>query len=65
MYADDTNISTSSKNPLQLVEHLKSELEGLIDWLRQNKLSLNVAKCEYMFIGNDKLLSKISDIGNS
>ena len=35
-----------------------------MDWLRQNILSLNVAKCEYMFIGNDKLLSKISDIGN-
>ena len=35
-----------------------------MDWLRQNKLSLNVAKCEYMFIGNDKQLSNISDIGN-
>ena len=35
-----------------------------MDWLRQNILSLNIAKCEYMFIGNDKQLSKISDIGN-
>ena len=35
-----------------------------MDWLRQNKLRLNVAKCEYMYIGNDKQLSKISDIGN-
>ena len=35
-----------------------------MDWLRQNKLSLNVAKCEYMFIGNDKQLCKISYIDN-
>ena len=34
-----------------------------MDRLRQNKLSPNVAKSEYMFIGNDKQLSKISDIG--
>ena len=43
MYADDTGISASSENPVQLIEHLKRELEGIMDWLRQNKLSLNVA----------------------
>ena len=64
MYADDTSISASSENPVQLVEHLERELERVMDWLRQNKQSLNVAKCEYLFIGNDKQLSKISDIGN-
>ena len=35
-----------------------------MDLLKQNKLSINVAKCEYMFIGNDKQLCKISYIGN-
>ena len=35
-----------------------------MDWLRQDKLSLNVANCEYMFTGNDKHLSKIPEIGN-
>ena len=64
MYADDTSISASSENPVQLIEHLKRELKGIMDWLRQNKLRLKVAKCEYMFISNDKQLSKISDIGN-
>ena len=58
MYADDASISSSSQNPLQLFEDLKRELEGMMDWLRQNKLKFNVAKCEYMFIGNDKQLSK-------
>ena len=64
MYADDASISASSENPVHLIENLKRELEGIMDWLRHNKLSLNVAKCEYMFIGNDKQLSKIFDIGN-
>ena len=64
MYADDTNISYSSEIPLQLLEDLKMALERIMDWLRQNKLSLNVAKCGYMFLGNDKQLSKISEIGN-
>ena len=64
MYADNTSISASSKNPVQLVEHLKRELVRVMDWLRQSKLSLNVAKCGYMFIGKEKQLSKISDIGN-
>ena len=58
MYDDDTSISSSSENPLQLLEDLKWELEGIMEWLRQNKLSLNVAKCKYMLIGNDKQLSK-------
>ena len=35
-----------------------------MDWLRQSKLILTVAKCECMFIGNDKQLGKISDISN-
>ena len=53
MYDDDTSISFSGESLPQLLEDLKRELEGIMDWLRQNKLSLNVAKCEYMFIGND------------
>ena len=46
MYADDTSISASSETPIQLIEQLKRELEGIMDWLRQNKLSLNVVKYE-------------------
>ena len=64
MYADDTSISASSENPLQLKENLKRELEGIVDWLRQNKLSFKVAKCEYMCIGNDRQLLRFSEIGN-
>ena len=31
MYADDTSISAGSENPVQLVEHLKRELERVMD----------------------------------
>ena len=56
--------SAGNENPLQLLEDLKGELEGIMDWLRQNKLSLSVGKCEYMLIAHDKHLCKISEIGN-
>ena len=59
MYADDKSIFSSNENPLQLLQDLKREVEGIMEWLRQNKLSLDVAKCEYMFVGNN-----ISEIGN-
>ena len=51
MYADGTIIFSSNENPLQLLEDLTMEVEGIMDWLRQNKLSLNVAMCEYTFLG--------------
>ena len=59
MYADDKSIFSSNENPLQLLQDLKREVEGIMEWLRQNKLSLNVAKCQYIFLGNN-----ISEIGN-
>ena len=43
---------------------LRNELQDVIDWLRQNKLSLNARKCEFMFLGNSKQLGKISEIGD-
>ena len=64
MHTDNTSISSSIENPLQLLEDLKREVDGIMDWLGQNKLNLNIAKCEYMFLGNNKQVSKISDIGN-
>ena len=35
-----------------------------MDWPRQHKLSPNVVKCEYMFLGNNKQFSRISEIGD-
>ena len=64
MYADDTSITLGGWDAYQLLEDLRNELQDVIDWLRQNKLSLNVAKCKFMFLGNSKQLGKISEIGD-
>ena len=49
MYADDTNISFQSD---KLETLMNIELEKLKEWLNVNKLSLNVAKTEFMVIGS-------------
>ena len=64
MYANGTNITLGGEDAHQLLEDLRNELQDVKDWLRQNKLSLNVTKCEYVFLGNSKQLGKISEIGD-
>ena len=64
MYADDISITLGGEDPYQLLEDLRNELQDVIDWLRKKKLSLDVAKCEFMFLGNGKQLGKISEIGD-
>ena len=51
-FADDTHISVSGKN-LDVIELLvNTELNSLSTWLVANKLSLNVAKTEFMLVGS-------------
>ena len=61
MFADDTNISyaTDSVNELQNV--LTSEMKSLHNWLNTNKLSLNIAKTEFMTIGSRQKIRTIDD----
>ena len=54
MYADDTTITLGGEVAYQLLEDLRNELQDVIDWLRQKKLSLNVSK----------QLGTISEIGD-
>ena len=73
MYADDTTLSCTiprSLNPNENVEFecsLNKELCGIDEWLKVNKLSLNVNKSKYMLFsaGNKRLYPfeiKIDDI---
>jgi hypothetical protein len=57
MYADDTNISLQSNNPNELENLMNIELSNLKTWLDANKLSLNIAKTEFMVIGSHQRLS--------
>ena len=57
MFADDTNISYSNNNPTDLENLMHSSLVNLNRWIKANKLSLNIAKTEFMVIGSRQRLA--------
>ena len=61
MFADDTNLTLSAKTLTELKLALTPELNNLSNWLKANKLSLNVAKTELMIIGSRQRLSAQCD----
>ena len=61
MFADDTNLTASGDSALIVQAAVNSDLENLRKWLIANKLSLNVAKTEFMLIGSKSMIKKISD----
>lgn len=52
LFADDTNISVCSQDIPGLEPLLNKELENIEKWLVSNRLSLNVAKTEFMVMGS-------------
>ena len=50
MYADDTNVTFCAANIPDLDSQINSDLKYIDRWLKANKLSLNVAKKEFMVI---------------
>ena len=52
MFADDTNISVIGQSITDLEPVLNAELQNIREWLLSNRLSLNVAKTEFMIIGS-------------
>ena len=60
MFADDTNITFAASTLIDLENGLNSELRSLNLWLISNKLSLNVAKTEFMIIGSKQRLHSFS-----
>ena len=54
MYADDTEITISSSNQVELIETAQAELLNISEWMRINKLSLNPTKTECMIIDHPR-----------
>jgi hypothetical protein len=48
MFADDTNLFLSHKNLSHLISNTNKELSKISNWLKLNKLSLNVKKTHYI-----------------
>ena len=59
MFADDTSVSYASDSLEELQNVLNSELKCLHSWLITNRLSLNIAKTEFMTIGSRQKLKAI------
>ena len=61
MFADDTSLSYAADSPSELESVINSELESLKTWLITNKLSLNLAKTEFMTIGSSQRITVTHD----
>ena len=61
LFADDTNLTASANSVTDLEAAVNSDLENLRKWLIANKLSLNVAKTEFIIIGSKSMTKNISN----
>lgn len=61
MFADDTNISSAAESLSELEPMINHELMNLAVWLKANRLSLNIAKTEFMIIGSRQKLHAEGD----
>ena len=52
IFADDTNILFSHKDPSELEKLINNELKNISNWFKLNKLSLNIDKTNYMIFKN-------------
>ena len=59
MNADDTNVTFSAATIPNLESQINSDLKYIDRWLKANKLSLNVAKTE--FISSRQKLQSLND----
>ena len=56
LFADDTNLTASGDSMNDAEFAVNSDLENLRNWLIANKLSLNVAKTEFMLIRSKRMI---------
>ena len=54
LFADDTTILSTHKDTKLLYEQANKELDKLQNWLRLNKLSINVNKTNYIIFSSKK-----------
>ena len=62
MYADDTSLSNSVKTCEDINEKVIPNMLQISDWLKANKLSLNVIKTEFMLLGSSQRILKFGSL---
>lgn len=65
LYADDSGLVISDKNPNVISEKLSKELENCKNWLTDNKLSLHLGKTELILFGSRKKINKVKEFSVS
>ena len=50
LYADDTTVYFSTKDPQEVREVLKAELGAVAHWIKRNQLKMNVSKTQLMVL---------------
>ena len=62
LYADDTVIIRSAKDPVSLKTGLEMQLEYLSAWFYCNKMSVNTSKTEVIFFGRKQKVQECKDL---
>ena len=60
MYADDTHLTYAGNNIHNIQTSSNEDLENVHNWLRANRLTLNMTKTEFMLIGYRQRLSTVT-----
>ena len=60
MFADDTNLTASGERIEEVESAINGDLLGVKEWLLANKLSLNLAKAEFLLIGSHHKLRTLA-----
>ena len=62
MYADDSTLYYAAKTVSELDNVLSAELNKVFDWIKQNKLVLNISKTKSIVLGSSHKLSSTPKI---
>ena len=62
LYADDTAIYCSGTSFVDIVLSLRIDLDSVNEWLQANKLTLNLSRTKYIFIGTKALMNKAAHL---
>ena len=52
LFADDTNLNHHHKDPITLQDEINADLKKISEWLKVNRLSLNIKKTHFMIFTN-------------
>jgi len=63
LFADDTNVFLSGKSVDETIQKMNDELINIVEWLRSNRLSLNIEKTNFMVFHTIRRNVDMSDIG--